>query len=114
MNSGRLSVKSDDGGDVGPRSGVDHQCHLGGRIDTSEEEALSLGHLSGKSAADSTLVLPSLGRSLFVIPSGGDGILDGGEGCNQRGGGSYRWWGSDEARWSGEAGGGAREVCYME
>lgn len=103
MNSGRLSAKSSDGGDVGPWSGVDHWGHWGGRIDASEEETLSLSHLSGKSTADSTLVLPSLGRNLFVIPSGGDGRLDGGEGCNQRGGGSTRWWGSDEASWSGEA-----------
>lgn len=45
----------------------------------AEEEALSLGHLSDKASASSALVLPCLSCGMFVIPSGDDGRLDGGE-----------------------------------
>lgn len=33
---------------VKPRSGVDHKGRRSGQIDTAEEEALSLDHLSGQ------------------------------------------------------------------
>jgi hypothetical protein len=82
VNFGRLRVKSDIGGDVKPEDGVDHQGRRGGRIDVAEEEALSLGHLSNKASADIALVLPCLSCGMFVIPSGDDGGLDGGEGHN--------------------------------
>jgi hypothetical protein len=64
---------------------VDHRGRRGGKIDATEEEVLSLDHLSGVYNA---LVLLGLGRNLFAIPSGGDGGLDGGESRDQRGGSS--------------------------
>jgi hypothetical protein len=60
----------------------------GGVIDTTKEEALSLGHLDCQRDAHSALAFPSLGRDPFAIPSDRDGRLDGGKGRNQRGGGS--------------------------
>jgi hypothetical protein len=57
---------------------------------TATEEALRSGHLSCQGGANGALLLQSKGHSTLALLGGGDNRLDGGDSCNQRGGGRGR------------------------
>jgi hypothetical protein len=49
------------------------------------DEALRSGHVGGQGGTHGPLVLQGQGCDTLVFLGGGDGCLDGGEGCDERG-----------------------------